>query len=73
MFNEVTMSTKNTHNSDEAISRLRRAANTGSLKAVIGELATICKDATAAQSSKLSSLMPKFSVETALHSVRINH
>jgi hypothetical protein len=73
MFNEVTMSTKNTHNSDEAISRLRRAANTGSLKAVIGELATICKDATAAQCSKLSSLMPKFSVETALHSVRINH
>jgi len=67
------MSIKNTHNSDEAISRLRRAAHTGSLKTVVGELVTICKDATAAQCSKLTELMPKFSVETALHSVRVNH
>ncbi|MBT4126528.1 MAG: hypothetical protein HOJ22_01945 [Chloroflexi bacterium] len=65
------MSTQNTNNSDIAISRLRSAAHTGSLKAVVGELADICKETTVDQCSKLSGLMPRLSVETAMHKVRI--
>jgi hypothetical protein len=49
MPDEVTMSTINTQNSDEAISRLRRAAHIGSLKTVVGELVTICKEVTVTQ------------------------
>jgi len=66
------MSTNNTNDSDRAISRLRSAANTGSLRAVVSELATICKDATVAQCSKLSGLMPRLSVDAALQRVRLD-
>lgn len=65
------MSTQIQNNSDSEISRLRSAAHTGNLKNVVSELVTICKTATIEQCSKLSSLMPRLSVETALHSVRI--
>ncbi len=65
------MSTNNKLNSDRAISRLRSAAHTGSLRAVVNELATICEKTTVAQCSKLRAMMPRLSVETAQHRVRI--
>ena len=56
--------------SDRTVSRLRSAARTGSLRAVIGELTTICKEITAEQCSKLARMMPGLSVEAARNSAR---
>ena len=56
--------------SDHIVSRLRSVARTGSLRAVIGELGTICKEITADQCSKLARMMPRLSVETARISIR---
>lgn len=61
-----------TFDSDHAISHLRSAARTGSLRTVIGELATMCREITADQCSTLARLVPRLSVETARISVRIN-
>ena len=61
-----------TSESELTISRLRSAARTGSLRAVIGELTTICKEITADQCSKLARMMPTLSVETARVSIRID-
>ena len=55
---------------DNNISRLRSAASTGSLKAVVNELTAICKENTAEGCSKLARMMPGLSVETARVSVR---
>ena len=55
---------------DNTISRLRSAASTGSLKAVVSELTTICKEIMAEGCSKLARMMPGLSVETARVSVR---
>lgn len=61
-----------TSDSDDTVSRLRSAARTGSLRAVIGELTTICKEITSDQCSKLARMMPRLSVEAARISVRID-
>lgn len=58
--------------SDHTISRLRSAARTGSLRAVIGELITMCNEITSDQCSKLARMIPGLSVETARVSVRID-
>ena len=58
--------------SDNTISRLRFAASTGSLRAVVRELATICQEITAEGCSKLARILPGLSVETARVSVRID-
>ena len=55
---------------DNTISRLRSAASTGSLKAVVSDLTTTCKEITAEGCSKLARMMPGLSVETARVSVR---
>ena len=64
------MTRQTTPSSDHKVSRLRSAAGTGSLKAVIGELATICKETTLDQCSKLTRMMPGLSVEPALQARR---
>ena len=61
-----------TTESDQAILRLRSATRTGSLRAVIGELTTLCGEVTVEQCSKLARMMPRLSVETARNSVRID-
>jgi hypothetical protein len=61
-----------TSDSDHKISRLRSAARTGSLRAVIGELAAICSEITAEQCSRLARLVPRLSVDTARVSIRID-
>ncbi len=53
------------------ISRLRSAVRTGSLRAVIGELTTICEEITSDKCSELTRMLPRLSVETARISVRI--
>ena len=55
-----------TSDSGYIVSRLRSVARTGSLRAVIGELGTICKEITADQCS----MMPRLSIETARISIR---
>jgi len=55
---------------DNTVSRLRSAASTGSLKTVVSELTTICKEITAEGGSKLARMMPVLSVEIARVSVR---
>lgn len=57
--------------SDSTISRLRSTARTGSLRAVVRELTTICQEITAEGCSKLARMLPGLSVETARVSVRI--
>ncbi|MCH7984784.1 MAG: hypothetical protein J4O01_11845 [Chloroflexi bacterium] len=59
-----------TSDSDHTVSRLRSAARNGSLRSVIGELTTICKEVTTDQCSKLARMMPGLSVEAARNSVR---
>ena len=66
------MSTQFISNSDQAIPRLRSETRIGSLKAVIGELATICKEPTVAQCSTLSGLILGLSVESVMRKVRIS-
>ncbi|MCZ6538675.1 MAG: hypothetical protein O6922_02460 [Chloroflexi bacterium] len=56
--------------SDRSVSRLRSAARTGSLRTVIGELTSICREITADQCSKLARMMPGLSVEAARNSSR---
>ena len=52
------------------IARLRSAASTGSLKAVIVEVTAMCKETTAAQCKKLVRMIPGLGVEAARVSVR---
>ena len=59
-----------TSDSDPTISRLRSAARTGNLRALLGELTTICAEITVTQCSKLAQLMPRLSVATARASVK---
>ncbi|MDG0866361.1 hypothetical protein [Candidatus Lucifugimonas marina] len=65
------MNTQPHSDSIHEISRLQSAAHTGSLKAVVRELASICKDTSTEQCTKLTELMPRLSVETAMHKVRV--
>lgn len=58
--------------STSALSRLISLSKTGNLKSVVRELAVICKETSAAQCSKLSRMMPRLSVNVALHAVRID-